>query len=83
MTKFFKVYSGPGYPVDPQLEKERAYADLSVFTPEHPVIHKKGGLCYAVVGAKPSPSPKCVIAPFHADNEGKLRFQTWLADQRN
>lgn len=25
MSKFFKVYSGPGYPVDPKLEQERQW----------------------------------------------------------
>lgn len=25
MSKFFKVYSGPGYPVDPELEKQRQW----------------------------------------------------------
>jgi hypothetical protein len=82
VTKFFKVYSGPGYPVDPQLEKEREYAEShpAMVGPPNGSVNANSSISAWVSAAD---TVTVLIKPFHADNEGKLRFQTWLADQRN
>jgi hypothetical protein len=40
--KFFKVYSGPGYPIDPKLEEERLHPEPEPPSkPKTDVVHRK------------------------------------------
>jgi hypothetical protein len=37
--KFFKVYSGPGYPIDPKLEEERLFLASVPKAKNIPILH--------------------------------------------